>query len=102
MDKKSRINVQLDTPLYTGSVQNLYEVPDHPELLISETTNGGSVFDVGTIFSIAGSDVARASFRHFVYQELHKPSAWQDIAEYLTQTTQSQQLTENPLFETRP
>jgi len=36
-----KINLKLDTPFYTGSVQNLYDVPDYPELIISETTAGG-------------------------------------------------------------
>jgi hypothetical protein len=70
-----RINLQLEKPFYKGSVQNLYEVAEHKELLVSETTSGGSVFDVGTIFNIEGSDIGRASFRHLVFQELQKPDA---------------------------
>ncbi len=79
-----KINLKLDTPFYTGSVQNLYDVPDHPELIISETTAGGSVFDVGTIFNIEGSDVGRASFRHLVFQELQNPESWKKLSRVLS------------------
>lgn len=74
------IELKLEKPLYTGSVQKLYEVPGHPELIISETTAGGSVFDVGTIFNIEGSDIGRAAFRHMVFQELQDPAAWKELA----------------------
>jgi phosphoribosylaminoimidazole-succinocarboxamide synthase len=75
-----RINLQLEKPFYKGSVQNLYEVAEHKELLVSETTSGGSVFDVGTIFNIEGSDIGRASFRHLVFQELQNPGAWEALS----------------------
>jgi len=70
------IELTLNKPLYTGSVQKLYDVPGYPELIISETTAGGSVFDVGTIFNIEGSDTGRAAFRHLVFQELQDHVAW--------------------------
>ncbi len=76
-----KINLKLGNPCYIGSVQKLYNVPDHPDLLISETTSGGSVFDVGTIFSIEGSDIGRAGFRHLVFQELQNPKAWKKLSE---------------------
>ncbi len=79
-----KIDLKLDQPCYTGSVQNLYDVPDHPDLIISETTAGGSVFDVGTIFNIEGSDTGRAGFRHLVFQELRKPEAWRALAEQIS------------------
>jgi len=79
-----KINLKLDTPFYTGSVQNLYDVPDYPELIISETTAGGSVFDVGTIFNIEGSDIGRASFRHLVFQELQDPKSWNKLSRFLS------------------
>ena len=79
-----KINLKLDEPRYTGSVQKLYDVPGHPELLISETTAGGSVFDVGTIFNIEGSDIGRASFRHLVFQELQNPERWGEVLERLS------------------
>jgi phosphoribosylaminoimidazole-succinocarboxamide synthase len=79
-----KINLKLDKPYYDGSVQKLYDVPDHPELLISETSAGGSVFDVGTIFNIEGSDIGRASFRHLVFQELQNPDAWSDLSRQIS------------------
>lgn len=75
-----KINIKLDNPIYKGSVQNLYDVPEHPDLIISETTSGGSVFDVGTIFEIEGSDLGRAGFRHLVFQELQNPEAWKTVS----------------------
>lgn len=80
----NRIELKLDRLIYTGSVQKLYDVPGHPELIISETTAGGSVFDVGTIFNIEGSDTGRAAFRHMVFQELQDPAAWKELAEELS------------------
>ncbi len=79
-----KIDLKLDKPCYTGSVQRLYNVPGHPEYLISETTAGGSVFDVGAIFNIEGSDIGRASFRHLVFQELQKPEAWGGLSRKLS------------------
>jgi phosphoribosylaminoimidazole-succinocarboxamide synthase len=48
--------------------------------MVAETTSGGSVFDVGTIFSIENSDVMRAIFRHKVFSDLSKP---EKVAELL-------------------
>lgn len=79
-----QISLALDTPLYTGSVQKLYDVPGHPGLLLSETTAGGSVFDVGTIFHIPGSDTGRAGFRHLVFQELQDPASWKALSDTVT------------------
>jgi phosphoribosylaminoimidazole-succinocarboxamide synthase len=78
------IKLQLDNPCYSGSVQNLYDVPEHPDYLISETTAGGSVFDVGTIFNIEGSDIGRAGFRHLVFQELQSPEAWTALSKRIS------------------
>ena len=78
-----KIDLKLGRPLYTGSVQKLYNVPGHPDLIISETSSGGSVFDVGTIFNIEGSDTGRAGFRHLVFQELQNPRSWKKLAEKL-------------------
>ncbi len=75
-----KIDLKLDTPIYVGSVQKLYDVPGHPDLIISETSSGGSVFDVGTIFTIEGSDLGRAGFRHLVFQELQNPDAWKELS----------------------
>lgn len=79
----NKVKLTMEKPFYTGSVQKLYAVDQHPEFLISETTVGGSVFDVGTIFSIEGSDIGRASFRHLVFQELQNPGTWKSIAKLL-------------------
>ena len=79
-----KVELKLDQPLYTGSVQKLHDVPGHSELIISETTAGGSVFDVGTIFNIEGSDTGRAAFRHMVFQELQNADAWKELAGELT------------------
>ena len=78
-----KINLKLNRPLYTGSVQKLYGVAGHPDLIISETSSGGSVFDVGTIFEIEGSDTGRAAFRHLVFQELQNPKSWKKLMDRL-------------------
>jgi phosphoribosylaminoimidazole-succinocarboxamide synthase len=72
-----KLKVSLDSPIYHGSVQNLHAVPGNDDLIISETTSGGSVFDVGTIYNIAGSDTARTSFRHYIFTKLANPNTWQ-------------------------
>ncbi len=74
---------QLVTPQYKGSVQNLYHRDDRT--MICETTASGSVFDVGSIFQIAGSDLSRAAFRHYIYTTLGNPQAWQGVAERLAE-----------------
>ncbi|MCP4849308.1 MAG: hypothetical protein GY899_15315 [Verrucomicrobiaceae bacterium] len=71
----------LREPFYEGSVQRLYAIPDEPDYMVTETTAGGSVFDVGTIFSIQGSDVARAVFRHVLYSGLAKSETWREVRE---------------------
>ena len=79
-----KIDFKFDEPCYIGSVQRLYDVPGHPGLIISETTAGGSVFDVGTIFNIKGSDIGRACFRHLVFQDLQSPEAWGELSKQLS------------------
>jgi phosphoribosylaminoimidazole-succinocarboxamide synthase len=71
----------MNEPFYEGSVQKLYAIPDEPDYMVTETTAGGSVFDVGTIFAIDGSDVARAVFRHVLFTNLSKPETWQEVRE---------------------
>src|SRR6188508_1824911 len=66
----------LGKPIYIGSVQHLYAVPGRQDLMVCETTNAGSVFDVGSIFDIPGSDVARATFRHALYTRMARPETW--------------------------
>lgn len=67
---------ELGQPIYVGSVQKLYAVPNREDLMVCETTSAGSVFDVGSIFDIPGSDVARATFRHALYTRMSKPETW--------------------------
>ncbi|CAN5689562.1 hypothetical protein BH11VER1_BH11VER1_39170 [soil metagenome] len=67
---------ELGLPIYHGSVQKLYAVPDREDLMVCETTKAGSVFDVGSIFDIPGSDVSRATFRHALYTRLGQPETW--------------------------
>ncbi len=81
MDQKKVDLSRLTTPDYTGSVQNLYHLEDGSDCMVCETTSSGSVFDVGSIFAIAGSDLSRAAFRHFVYSRLHTPEAWQAVGQ---------------------
>lgn len=73
-----RVN-ELGEPIYVGSVQRLYAVPGREDLMVAETTNAGSVFDVGSIFDIEGSDIARATFRHALYTRLGKPETWAKV-----------------------
>jgi phosphoribosylaminoimidazole-succinocarboxamide synthase len=49
--------------------------------MVCETTAAGSVFDVGSIFDIPGSDVARATFRHALYTRMGKPETWVKVQE---------------------
>lgn len=66
----------LTTPDYKGSVQNIYFLKDFPEYMVCETTTGGSVFDVGTIFHIPDSDIYRAALRHKIYTSLADKNEW--------------------------
>ena len=87
MGAERTINLSaLGEPDYPGSVQHLYFVPDDPGVMVCRTTAGGSVFDVGTIFSITGSDVSRAAVRHAVFSRLRSPAAWQRLGAWLAAT----------------
>ncbi|MCE9519489.1 MAG: hypothetical protein K8R87_08055 [Verrucomicrobia bacterium] len=70
---------ELGQPFYVGSVQHLYAVPGRDDLMVCETTNAGSVFDVGSIFDIPGSDVSRATFRHALYTRMSRPETWAKV-----------------------
>jgi len=70
---------QLKVPFYEGSVQRLFDIPDHPSLMVSQTTERGSVFDVGALFEIPGHDVNRAVFRHVLYSKMGDPAIWRDV-----------------------
>ena len=72
---------KLKDPFYEGSVQRLYEMPNDPSLMITQTTERGSVFDVGALFEIPGQDVNRAVFRHVLYSRMGDTSVWEAVAE---------------------
>lgn len=74
----------LGQPIYVGSVQHLYAVPGREDLMVCETTNAGSVFDVGSIFDIPGSDVSRATFRHALYTRMGKPETWVKVRDAIS------------------
>ncbi|MBF0460232.1 MAG: hypothetical protein HQL87_02435 [Magnetococcales bacterium] len=82
---------RLTTPDYQGSVQNLYHLEEGSACMVCETTSSGSVFDVGSIFAIAGSDLCRAAFRHFIYSRLHTPAAWQTVGQQIQRDYGNQQ-----------
>ncbi|MEM7015116.1 MAG: phosphoribosylaminoimidazolesuccinocarboxamide synthase, partial [Verrucomicrobiota bacterium] len=69
----------LGEPFYTGSVQRLYALEGADDHMVTETTSRGSVFDVGSIFDIEGSDVARAVFRHVLYSRMGDPELWKAV-----------------------
>lgn len=94
------LNATLSSPIYRGSVQNLYSIDDDDKQIISETTSGGSVFDVGTIYDIPGSDTARTCFRHFVFMKLADPKTWQDASERIRQQAHFKGEKFNTLLET--
>jgi phosphoribosylaminoimidazole-succinocarboxamide synthase len=71
----------LGDPFYTGSVQQLFAVPGDDRLMVTQTTNRGSVFDVGALFEIPGNDVNRAVFRHVLYSKLSDPEVWKKVAD---------------------
>ena len=69
----------LAEPLYRGSVQHLFAVPGRTDCMIAQTTEAGSVFDVGSIFHIKDNDVNRAVFRHALYTRLGQAEQWQRV-----------------------
>ena len=81
--KNHTVRFDRTNPYYDGSVQKLYSVNNDPDSLVSETSMGGSVFDVGTIFAIKGSDTVRAGFRHLVYRSLMDVNEWADMESYI-------------------
>ncbi|MCL6611837.1 MAG: hypothetical protein K6T66_09900 [Peptococcaceae bacterium] len=81
MNKKPVVSLPKDiSPDYRGSVQELYFCRENPEWMICKTTPGGSVFDVGTIFSIPGSDLCRTAVRHKIYSLLGSAGEWREIS----------------------
>ncbi|MDD3654669.1 MAG: phosphoribosylaminoimidazolesuccinocarboxamide synthase [Desulfotomaculaceae bacterium] len=84
MSEKTVIDLsRLDKPDYLGSVQELYFLKEHPGWMVSKTMPGGSVFDVGTIFSIPGSDICRTAIRHKIYSLLASPEEWENIYRHI-------------------
>ncbi|NTW05431.1 MAG: hypothetical protein HGA27_04880, partial [Peptococcaceae bacterium] len=80
MKSSNQVSLPKDSaPDYKGSVQELYFSRDNPDWIICKTTSGGSVFDVGTIFSIPGSDLCRTALRHRIYSLLSSREEWQEI-----------------------
>ena len=77
----------LGEPIYRGSVQHIYAVPGHAGYMVCETTEAGSVFDVGSIFKIEGNDLSRAVFRHALYSRLGKPATWQRVKNAIEKST---------------
>jgi phosphoribosylaminoimidazole-succinocarboxamide synthase len=76
---------RLGEPFYVGSVQRLYPIPGDDRHMATETTSRGSVFDVGSIFEIPGSDVSRAVFRHVLYSRMADPALWTAVRESIRQ-----------------
>jgi phosphoribosylaminoimidazole-succinocarboxamide synthase len=84
-DAPTHVDLQnLGEPVYVGSVQRLYAVPNAPGYIVAETTPAGSVFDVGSIFEIKDNDLNRAVFRHALYSQLGQASAWQRVRDRIT------------------
>ncbi|MFZ5642093.1 MAG: phosphoribosylaminoimidazolesuccinocarboxamide synthase [Bacillota bacterium] len=77
-------------PDYQGSVQELFYCRENPEYMVCRTTSGGSVFDVGTIFSIPGSDTSRTALRHKIYSLLGSKEEWSEIKKYLPEMFKGQ------------
>ena len=69
-------------PTIRGSVQELYRLEiDGKGYQLCRTSESGSVFDVGTIFSVPKSDVLRTVIRHAIFTALGDPATWQAITE---------------------
>lgn len=49
--------------------------------MVMQTTERGSVFDVGALFEIPGHDVNRAVFRHVLYSKMGDPAIWAGVQE---------------------
>lgn len=55
--------------------------------MITQTTERGSVFDVGALFEIPGQDINRAVFRHLLYSRMGDPAIWESISEAIKHDT---------------
>ena len=47
--------------------------------MVTQTTERGSVFDVGALFEIPGHDVNRAVFRHVLYTRMGDTAIWKEV-----------------------
>ncbi len=80
--KNIDISILEGEPTYGGSVQDLFSLEvDGNEYFLCRTSDSGSVFDVGTIFSVPDSDVLRTLVRHLIYTGLEDPETWKNITE---------------------
>lgn len=80
MSARTVINLSTyKNPDYLGSVQHLFYLKENPEWMLCRTTPGGSVFDVGTIFSIPLSDTCRTALRHKLYSLLGTAEEWRAV-----------------------
>ena len=79
---KIDLSVLDNEPTYRGSVQDLFTLEaDGSEYFLCRTSESGSVFDVGTIFSVPESDVLRTAVRHHIYTSMENPDTWKEIGE---------------------
>ena len=60
-------------------MQRLFAIRDEPSLMVTQTTERGSVFDVGALFEIPGHDVNRAVFRHVLYSRMGESAIWEEV-----------------------
>ncbi|UCH92559.1 MAG: hypothetical protein JSV88_19995 [Candidatus Aminicenantes bacterium] len=69
-------------PDYKGSVQDIYKVRYNNEPhLVCRASDAGSIFDVGTIFTIPRSGERRTTLRHYIYSLLRDPCTWRELTE---------------------
>ncbi|KJR43665.1 Phosphoribosylaminoimidazole-succinocarboxamide synthase [Candidatus Magnetoovum chiemensis] len=86
--KPSNLRISLDilskAPDKKGSVQDIYRIDlenQRKKALLCRTTDSGSVFDVGTIFTVPQSGMLRTIIRHFIYTGLGDANTWKGISE---------------------
>ncbi len=83
---------KLNNPDYIGSVQKIYHLSEYPDYMACETTTGGSVFDVGTIFHIKNNDIYRAALRHKIYTDMGNRDEWLRLVGEYPQNLQTHHL----------
>ncbi len=80
--QKINLDILSGKPDIKGSVQDIYRYDlNGKNTLLCRTSESGSVFDVGIIFSVPKSDVYRTIIRHLIYVALNDPKTWQSIDE---------------------